>query len=265
MPLPYEISSLENVDEKARGFYKQGPTEGKFVLDVDGVMPKTQYDTDVAGLKQIAYAEDGKTYQEMFNGSQNALKAARTERDGFETELKTWKKLGEYGEVSGWKDKLDQFQANGQKLTEQQQTITQLQADKRKLEAQVNGLNNEKAALATERDSLATYKADAERRIDRADAEERIAKVVETLPEANQKALKRHLFDRYTDKTLVRKENGELVTSDGIPLLDYAKETMEAYGLVKRTVPSVNGEPGQKGAEPQGGGSAYSQIAALLH
>lgn len=269
MTLLYSLDSkdaFDKLDTTLQPLYK--PQEnGSYLLDVDGAIPKAKADElqiQLEDAKKALVGPEGKTYQEMFNGSQTANAKIRQERDALDTELKSWKSFGTVEDVKKIKDELDGYKAKGAKLDEAQQEIISLKQAKRELEEKVNGLATAKTDLEKTNKELVDYKTNAERAADRYDAEQKIAAVVEAIPEANQKALKRNLIDRYKDGDLIRDGKGNLVSKDdAMTLPQFAKEQMEAYGLYRRSEPGHNvGDGNKPSVKPEGSG--YADIASLL-
>ncbi len=270
MSLSYTLESKEafdKLDTSLQPLYKQ-QENGSYLLDVDGVVAKTAADDLTNQLKDAnakLVGPEGKTYQEMFNGSQAANAKIRQERDALDTELKSWKSFGTVEDIKKIKDELDGFKAKGAKLDEAQQEIVTLKQSKRELEEKITGLTTAKEGLEKANKELTEYKTNAEKAADRYDAEQKIAAVVESIKEANQKALKRNLIDRYKDGDLIRDAKGNLISKEeAMTLEQFAKEQMEAYGLYQRSTSghAVNDDGNKGGGSVSGSG--YSDIANLL-
>lgn len=240
MKLQFIIDKLESVPENVRELYVE--SDGKFKLDVDGAIPKSELDAatkELDSLRSIAKGPDGKTFKEAFEGSQTANKAIRGERDALDAQLKKWQELGDLDAVRQWKDELDGLKATGAKLTDAQQQIAELKKTNREYLDQVNTFKSKTLEYESANKELGEYKTRMEKQLDMANAEAQIAAVVESLPIANQKALRRNLIDRYKAGDLKRDEAGNLVDVDEERnLATYAKDTMEAFGLFN---PSTSG------------------------
>lgn len=262
MSLNFKIESLDKLPEAVRSLYKQ---EGSaFVLDVDGAVDKASLDDITNQLNEAkanALGPEGKPYKDMFEGSQNALKAARAERDTFDAEIKAWKAQFEtLDKGKAMAERLAELEKSGTKLTDVQNELLATKQKLRDAEGKLTVIDGEKAGLTEQLKTLAQWKADTEQKLDFSDAEAKIAEVVESIKEANQKALKRQLLDRYRAKELIRDAKGEIVSSDGQRLTDYAKDTMEAYGLIARSEPGY-----QHHANPSSqGNSKPTGVAALV-
>jgi len=269
MTLTFAIEKQDDfnkLDANTQALYTK-QENGSYLLNVEGAVPKSKADELAQKLDEAQKAlvgPDGKTYQEMFNGSQAANAAIRKERDGFETELKGWKAFGSIDEVKKLKDENDAYKAKGAKLDEAQQEIVNLKQGKRELEERLNTLNNAKLDLEKLNKELLDYKTQAEKKADIYDADQKITAVVEGIQEANKKALRRNLMDRYKDGDLIRDAKGNLISKDdALTLEQYAREQMEAYGLIARSTPGSPLPDGAKGGTPPST-SSYADIANLL-
>ena len=268
MTLAYAIDNEEGftkLDANTQALYTK-QDNGSYLLNVDGAVAKSKADEleqKLAEAQKALLGPDGKAWQDMFNGSQEANKKIRSERDGFENELKGWKAFGSIEDVKKLKDEIDGFKAKGAKLDEAQQEIVNLKQGKRELEAQVSSLSSKTLDLEKVNKELLDYKTQAEKKADLYDADQKITAAVEAIPEANKKALRRNLMDRYKDGDLIRDAKGELISKDdALTLGQYAKEQMEAYGLVARSESGHHIPDGAKTAPPST--STYGDIASLL-
>ena len=245
MAIDFIIEKLDAVDDAMRSHYKE--VDGKYVLDITGAIPKSEYDTKLAELEtvqKLARSPEGKTYKEMFEGAQNANKAIRQERDGYKTEIGKWSEFTDVASIHAMQDELDALKAEGKKLTDVQQQRNDLLKANREYRDRENLLKNKEQELMAANQELLEFKTATQRKLDAADAESQIGEVVDAFKEANHKALKRNLVDRYRAGDLVRDETGKLVTNDGTQsLLDYAKETMEAYNLFNPSSPGRANPP----------------------
>lgn len=269
--LKFTIAKLEDVAENLRELYKEIDGGGGFQLKVEGVVAESalaEKDEQIKSLQSLAKAEDGKTFKEMFEGSQTANKAIRKERDGFESQLKKWQELGEIADIQSWKDELEGLRAKGATLEDSQRQIAELKKANRDYSDKASATAQKLAELEELNKSLIDYKQETQRKIDFADAESQISDVVDSIKGANARALKRNLIDRYRAGDLVRdKESNKLITPDGDMSLEaYAKDTMEAYNLV---LPSQGGfsDPPAKSAGNDGsdGQTTVASIAAMLN
>lgn len=269
MKLPFIIKKIEDVAENLRKLYKDNG-KGEFQLDVEGVVEAsalTAKDDQIKTLQAQLKGDDGKTYKEMFEGSQNTNKAVREEVKSFKAQLKKWQDLGELEEIQTWKDELEGLRAKGATLEESQKQIAELKHANREYSAKVSAVEKKVAEFEEQNRELVAYKQETQRRIDFADAESQISEIVDGIKGANAKALKRNLVDRYRAGDLVRdKETNKLITVDGDMTLEaYAKDTMEAYNLVLPNQGGLSDPPIKTTPPTDGGGqTTYASIAAQL-
>lgn len=265
MAIEFVVEKIDAVEESLKPFYKEIPGQGKFMLDVNGAIPKSEYEArqaEVEALQKLAKSPDGKTYKEMFEGAQTANKAIRQERDGFKAELGKWSEFGEVSAVHAMRDELEALKSEGKKATDLQQQINALKQANRELIDKENALKAKEKELTEINNELMEFKNATQRKLDAADAESQIAEVVDSIKEANSKALKRNLSDRYRAGDLVRDESGKLVSADGaLSLAAYAKDTMEAYNLFNQSQPGRANPPSSQAQVT--GGSKDTTIEAI--
>lgn len=241
MAIEFVVEKIDAVAESLRPFYKEIPGQGKFMLDVNGAIPKSDYEArqaEIESLQSLAKSPEGKTFKEMFEGAQTANKAIRQERDGFKSELSKWSEFGEVHSVHAMRDELEALKTDGKKATDLQQQLNALKQANREFIDKENAFKAKEKELTEINNELKEFKTSTQRKLDAADAESQIADVVDHLKEANSKALKRNLSDRYRAGDLVRDASGKLVSADGVlSLTAYAKDTMEAYNLFNQSQP----------------------------
>lgn len=265
MALDFTLETLDGLDEATAKLYRKDGE--KFVLQVKGAVAESE----VASLREQLEAEkkasvgpEGKSYREMFEGSQRANTAIRGERDAFKSELEGWKAFGTVQDVQGMKDELEGLKAKGQKLDEAQTQIVTLKQGARELEGKITALESEKKTLAAQNAELTAFKADADKKADLYDADERITKCVDGIREANKKALKLQLLDRYRLGNLVRNDKGEIVSKDdGMGLDEFAKEQMEAYNLKLQSTTGYSLSGGNPKPDDRGGDTIDKLFANL--
>lgn len=268
MPIPLIVNKIEEINEGLREYYTE--KDGTFYLDVDGgAVSKKDYDDlneKHNALTSLAKAPDGKTYKEMFEGSQTANHAIRQERDTALSELKKWQALGNISDVQSWRDELDGYKANGSKLNEAQQQIAELKKANREYFDKENELKTEIDNLKNQNIELTTFKAETTKQLDLADAETKIATVVDGIQGANARALKLNLRNAYKNGELVRDNDSNLVSADGkLSLVAFANEQMEAYGLYARNTPGASNPPDRQPYPQTVTHTTPSSIAAMLH
>lgn len=265
MALDFTLETLDGLDEATAKLYQKDGE--RFVLQVKGAVAESEVASlreQLEAEKKAAVGPEGKSYREMFEGSQKANTAIRGERDAFKAELDGWKAFGTVQDVQGMKDELEGLKAKGQKLDEAQTQIVTLKQGARELEGKVTALEAEKAKLTELNATLTAFKAEADKKADLYDADERITKCVDGIQEANKKALKLQLLDRYRLGNLVRNDKGEIVSrDDGMSLEEFAKQQMEAYNLRVQSTTGYNLAGGNPKPNDKGGDSIDKLFANL--
>lgn len=270
MPLSFILENLDALDENTKKLYKADADGKKFLLDVDGAVAKTDMDalqSKYDEAKALAYAEDGKSFKDMFDGSQKANKAIRDERDGFKSELEEFKKIGDLKEIQRLRDENTELKKSGKTLDEQQKELNALREQLREGEKSKAAFESQIADLQRANKELTDYKAKSEKDIDLAKAQAEISAVVETLKGANVKALSRHLLSDYQRGDLVRDARGVLVSAtDKASLAVYAKDTMEGYNLYASSTAGISGPlpPGGAQQGAQDGPTTAAGLAAMF-
>ena len=227
--------------------------DGGYVLDIEGgAVAQSAYDelkTANETLTGQVNGPEGKSWQEMFEGSQKANKTIRGERDNFEGELKKWKALGTLEEAQKMKDELDAFRKKGEGLDAAQKENTELKGQIRALTDERDALKQSATQLTTERDELAKFKSEAEKLSAYTKAKDQIEATVEKMEGANKRGLSRALIDKYETGKLSFDKDGSLIDKAGnLSLQAYAKQYMEDFGLYAVS-PNTPGR-----ATPPGGG-----------
>lgn len=227
--------------------------DGGYVLDIEGgAVAQSDFDELKKANETLTgqvTGPDGKSWKEMFEGSQKANQAIRGERDNFEGELKKWRAIGTLEETQKLKDELDAFKQKGEGLDTAQKENTELKGQIRALTDERDALKQSATQLTTERDELAKFKATAEKLTADNKAKEQIEAVVEKLEGANKRGLAMMMFDKYDANKLVFDKDGNLIDPKGnLSLQAYAKDLMEAMNLYA-TPPTTPGR-----ATPPGGG-----------
>ena len=249
--LTIDKATFDALNDQQKPFYAE--KDGSYVLDIEGgAVAQADYDalkTTNEELTGKVNGPDGKSWKDMFEGSQTANKAIRTERDAFKVDLDKWiQAFGKIEDAQTMKDELEGFRKQGKNLDEAQKEIAALKGNIRTLTEERDTLKTQNGTLATERDELAAFKKTAQEQADFAEAQRQIIEVVDKLEGANKRALTRSLLKEF---------NGELVFGDDRKLFckksnetlsAYAKRYLEDYGFY-----AVNpNQPG--GANPPGGG-----------
>lgn len=268
MSLEFTLNTLDNLDENTKSLYKK-EEDGTYVLNVAGAVSEKDFNNlkeQLDTARKSAVGEDGRSYKEMFEGSQTANKAIRTERDNFKNELDKFKEFGTIENLRTLRDELDGFKAKGVKLDEVTQANIDLKQSERNLQTKLDNITAELDSLKQEKATLENYKAEAERKADIYDAEQKITAIVESLKEANQKALKSQLLDRYRMGDLIRSPKGEIVgKEDAMSLLDYAKDKMESYGLYAKSAGGEKHNTDPAKLDNKKTETGISGLAALFH
>jgi ABC-type transporter Mla subunit MlaD len=266
MTLKLIIDKLEEAPENVRPLYVEA--EGKYKLDVDGVIPKSDFDSvkkELDSLQGLVKGPEGKTFKEMFEGSQTANKAIRKERETIESQLRQWQELGELDSIRQWKDELDGLKATGAKLTDAQQQIADLKKANRQYLDEAGAVKKRAAELEEMNKGLAEFRAKTEKQLDLSNAEAQIAEIVESIQGANQKALRRNLIDRYKAGDLKRDETGKLIAAEeNMSLAAYAQSTMEAYGLFNQSNPGISSPPSSTSKANAPKETTFSSLAGML-
>lgn len=246
MSLEFTLEKLDGLDEATQRLYQKDGE--RFVLQVKGAVAESEVTSlreQLEAEKKASIGPEGKSYREMFEGSQTANAAIRRERDAMKSELDGWKAFGTVQEVQSMRDELEGLKAKGQKLDEAQTQIVTLKQSARELEGKITALEAEKKTLTEQNATLSAFKKDADKKADLYDADKRITACVSEIKEANKEALKLQLLDRYRLGDLVRNDRGELVSrDDGKSLAEFAVEKMKAYNLYER---STTGYPLNQG------------------
>ncbi|MFA6836551.1 MAG: hypothetical protein WCR04_09145 [Fibrobacteraceae bacterium] len=266
MTLKLTIDKLEEAPENVRPLYVEA--EGKYKLDVEGAIPKSDFDSvkkELDGLQGLVKGPEGKTFKEMFEGSQTANKAIRKERETIESQLKQWQELGELDSIRQWKDELDGLKATGAKLTDAQQQIADLKKANRQYLDEAGAVKKRAAELEEMNKGLAEFRAKTEKQLDLSNAESQIAEIVESIQGANQKALRRNLIDRYKAGDLKRDETGKLIAAEeNMSLAAYAQSTMEAYGLFNQSNPGISHPPTSTSKASASKETTFTSLAGML-
>lgn len=244
--------------------------DGGYVLDIEGgAVSQSAYDelkTANETLTGQVNGPEGKSWQEMFEGSQKANKTIRGERDKFEGELKKWTAIGTLEEAQKMKDELDAFRKKGEGLDAAQKENTELKGQIRALTDERDALKQSATQLTTERDELAKFKSEAEKLSAYNKAKEQIEATVDKMEGANKRGLSRALIDKYETGKLSFDKDGSLIDKAGnLSLQAYAKQYMEDFGLyaVSPTTPGRATPPG--GGQPPASKTVDgASLAAML-
>lgn len=268
--LTIDKTAFDALNDQQKPLYIE--KDGSYVLDVEGgAVAQADFDaqkTTIEELKGQVNGPDGKSWKDMFEGSQNANKAIRGERDGFEGELKKWQALGKLEDVQKQKDELDAFRKKGEGLDALQKENTELKGSVRSLTDERDNLKTQAENLTKERDELAKFKTEAEKLTAFNKAQEQITAEVEKLEGANKRAMNRSLIERYIAGELIFDDKGNLFCkSKNQSLAAYAKEYLEDYQLfaVAPNTPGKATPPNYGGPGGQGTGVVdAASISALL-
>lgn len=268
--LAIDAEAYKGLNDQQKPLYVE--KDGSYVLDVEGgAVPQADFDaqkTAMEELKEQVNGPEGKPWKEMFEGSQNANKAIRGERDNFEGELKKWQALGKLEEVQKQKDELDAYKKKGEGLDALQKENTELKGSLRALTDERDNFKSQAESLTKERDELAKFKTEAEKLTAYNKAQEQITAEVEKLEGANKRAMNRSLIERYNAGELSFDDKGNLYCkSKNQSLAAYAKEYLEDYQLYQ-VAPNTPGKANPPNRGTQGGQGTgvvdAASISALL-
>ena len=252
LKLSLDQASFDALDAQQKALYIE--KDGNHILDIEGgAVAQSEFDKlkeENTALAGKINGPEGKSYKDMFEGSQNANKAIRTERDAFEAENKKWQALGKIEELQAKLDELEELRKKGGSMDEAQKQITALKADIRKLTDERDQLNSKYEGLEKERNELADFKTKAKQQADFANAQTQINEAVSKLEGANKPALIRSLVGMYKNGELALGEDGKLFAPENNQTLDaFAAYYMKLYRLYD----SPSGVPGGATPPPPGG------------